>query len=340
MNYRVNYRVHMNNPNNKLITKEKVEDILNYFGPIGDPDQDGNPTRLCINNLDYYQTAFINESYNQSVCNYFKERSKEQNVEELDKEDNIVFPYISKESSERLEYLGDHILKATLGRYLYRRFRNEREGFLTRLKIKIEKCSMLHKMAITLGFREYLLLSLQVENQTLLDTMRGRSCPSYCEDAFESFLGAIMEDFDEKGYIYAERFVVNVIENVVDFAEIISTNDNFKDSLQRFYQQNKFGSTPVYIGVQEQGPIYRKVFTRVLPITKEQFGQLDSLQQENIVSFTNESLRYYKTAFPDVYKVLFKYDYILCIGTGRKVVDAEQDAAKIGLQMLNLPQDY
>jgi dsRNA-specific ribonuclease len=34
--------------------------------------------------------------------------------------------YIPKESSERLEYLGDHILKAIMGRYLFERFGNER----------------------------------------------------------------------------------------------------------------------------------------------------------------------------------------------------------------------
>jgi dsRNA-specific ribonuclease len=322
----------MNNPNNKLISKEQVEHILNYLGPIGD-----NGSHLTINNLEYYQRAFINESYHQSVCNYFKEQT--QNNVNLVPFEQLCFPYVSKESNERLEYLGDHVLKTIASRYLYKRFPTEREGFLTRLKIKIEKCSMLHKMALSLGFKEYLLLSLQVENQTILDTFRGRNTPSYYEDAFESFLGAIMEDFDEKGYIYAERFVVNVIEHVVDFAELISTNDNFKDSLQRYFQQLKW-KTPVYISIQEQGPIYRKVFTRILPISKEQFDQLDPLQQHNIQSFTIESLKYYKTMFPDIYLTLSKYDYILCIGSDRKVVSAEQNCAKIGLQILNLPLNF
>ena len=143
-------------------------------------------------------------------------------------EQPVYINYLSKESNERLEYLGDHILKATLGRYLYQRFGTEREGFLTRLKIKIEKCSMLHKFAVTLGFKEFLLLSLQIENQTLLDLDRGRNTPSYYEDAFESFLGSIMEDFEEKGYIYAERFLRNIIENIIDFSELISKNDLFE----------------------------------------------------------------------------------------------------------------
>jgi len=320
----------MNNPNNKLITKREVEDILNYFGGIGN-----NGTRLSINNLEYYQRAFIHESYHQ-----YQIQSQMQGS--LD-EQPVYINYLSKESNERLEYLGDHILKAVLGRYLYQRFGTEREGFLTRLKIKIEKCSMLHKFAVTLGFKKFLLLSLQIENQTLLDLDRGRNTPSYYEDAFESFLGAIMEDFEEQGYIYAERFLRNIIENIIDFAELISKNDNFKDSLQRFFQSLKW-KTPVYQNINEEGPLYRKIFTRMLTISQEQFNALDTFQQGNIIQYTEESLSHYKKVSVQIYSNLFSIvsqgNYILCVGTGRKVVNAEQEAAKKGLEILNLDQNY
>jgi dsRNA-specific ribonuclease len=322
----------MNNPNNKLITKKEVENILNYFGGIND-----NGEILEINNLEYYQRAFVHESYHQAQL-----QIQSQTQGSLD-EQPVYINYLSKESNERLEYLGDHILKATLGRYLYQRFGTEREGFLTRLKIKIEKCSMLHKFAVTLGFKQFLLLSLQIENQTLLDLDRGRNTPSYYEDAFESFLGSIMEDFEEKGYIYAERFLRNIIENIIDFSELISKNDNFKDSLQRFFQSLKW-KTPIYQNINEEGPLYRKIFTRMLTISKEQFDMLDSLQQTNISQYTEECLDYYKKTSQQVYSMLFTSvsngNYILCIGMGRKVVNAEQEAAKKGLEILNLDQNY
>lgn len=323
----------MNNPNNTLITKADVEDILNYFDPIGGPV--GGPVkRLEINNLDYYQRSFIHESYHQSIL-----QMKEQGI---DKEP-IYINYLSKESNERLEYLGDHVLKTCLGRYLYQRFPTEREGFLTRLKIKIEKCSMLHQFALTLGFKKFLLLSLQIENQTILEKDRGRNTPAIYEDAFESFLGAIIEDFGEMGYIYADRFIRNIIENVIDFAELISKNDNFKDSLQR-YQQQKFSMTPVYSTIEEDGPLYRKVFTRMLTITQEQFNILDTLQQKNIQNYTNNCLEHYKKKSTTIYTNLFNKvnsdNFILCIGTGKKVVQSEQAAAKQGLINLNLDQNY
>lgn len=321
----------MDNPINVLITKEDIENILNYFGNIGN-----NNTRLLINNIEPYQIAFTHESYYQSVLNFLNTKNESINK-------SLYLNYIPKESSERLEFLGDHILKAIVGRYLFERFPNEREGFLTKLKIKIEKCSMLHKIGVILGFKKYILLSLQVENQTILDSQRGRNTPSYYEDSFEAFVGAILEDFNEYGYIYAERFVRNIIEHIIDFSELISRNDNFKDSLQRYFQSLKW-KTPVYIDLTKEGPLYRIIFTRALTITSEQFKTFDSLVQNNISVYNKELLNMYKSNM-DIYKKLQDITaeskmYIIGIGTGRKVIQAEQDCAKQSLKILNLSLNY
>ena len=322
----------MDNSNNRLITKTEVENILNYFENIGDDGQ-----RLVINNLEHYQHAFVHESYYQSVQHRFTKT--DQSYQSSD----IVFHYVPRESSERLEYLGDHILKAVMGRYLYERFDTEREGFLTRLKIKIEKCSMLHKIGVTLGFKKFLLLSLQVENQTILDLDRGRNTPSYYEDAFEAFIGSILVDFGERGYLYADRFVRSVIENIIDFAELISKNDNFKDSLQRYFQSLKW-KTPVYSSLNEEGPLYRKVFTRILTLNIEQFELLDKTIQNNIKNFTCKVIDEYRTKNSQVYLKLItlhqKGEYILGIGFGRKVTNAEQECAKKCLVNLQLDLNF
>lgn len=319
----------MENSNNRLITSEEVENILNYFENIGD-----NNERLRINNLEHYQQAFVHESYYQAVQYYMTNQSNQKDSECI---------YIPKESSERLEYLGDHILKAIMGRYLFERFGNEREGFLTKLKIKIEKCSMLHKIGVTLGFKKYLLLSLQVENQSILDLDRGRNTPSHYEDAFEAFIGSILIDFGTIGYIYADRFVRSVIENTIDFAELISKNDNFKDSLQRYFQSLKW-QTPKYQSLNEEGPLYRKVFTRVLTFTKQQFSEMDETVQINIARYTRVILEEYRIKNPVVFTRLIETyqngDYILGIGFGRKVTNAEQECAKQCLINLNLNLNF
>jgi dsRNA-specific ribonuclease len=320
----------MDNLNNRLITKNDVENILNYFENIGN-----NGERLSINNLEHYQSAFVHESYYQSIQYNINTNINNTN-------DNIFF-YIPKESSERLEYLGDHILKAIMGRYLFERFGNEREGFLTKLKIKIEKCSMLHKIGMALGFKKFLLLSLQVENQTILDLDRGRNTPSYYEDAFEAFIGSILVDFGELGYLYADRFVRSIIENIIDFAELISKNDNFKDSLQRYFQSLKW-QTPVYSSLNEEGPLYRKVFTRMLTITNSQFMELNQDIQRILTRYTLCILEEYKVKNQNVYLKLIDYHhkglYFLGIGFGRKVTNAEQECAKQCLINLNLDLNF
>ncbi len=300
----------MDNIKNNLITSDDVEKILNKFGNIG-----MNGEYLKIKNIIHYQKSFVHESYYQSqIQNSLDEKS-------------IVFPYLSKESNERLEYLGDHILKAVLGRYLYERFPNEREGFLTRLKIKIEKRETLCKFANELGFRNFLLLSSQLENQTFSGNgNKGRNNPSYYEDAFESFLGAIMEDFGDLGYIYCDKFIRNILENIIDFAEIISKNDNFKDSIQRYFQINKWG-TPKYITATLKTETPKDIFVRCLILTQQQFESLDKSIQINIKKFSNSQNH-------------LDYQYLLSIGTGKKVIIAEQNAAKGALQILNLDLNY
>lgn len=325
----------MDNPINKLITKDDIETILNYFGNIGD-----NDSKLEVNNLESFRVAFTHESYYQSVQNYLTTKN-----EHSDKSNKVYIDYIPKESSERLEYLGDHILKAVMGRYLYERFPNEREGFLTKLKIKIEKCSMLHKIGLILGFKKFMLLSLQVENQTILDSQRGRNTPSYYEDCFESFVGAILEEFGERGYIYADRFVRNVIENIIDFSELISKNDNFKDSLQRYYQSLKW-KTPIYVDLIKEGPLYRIMFTRILLFSNEQMQQMDKLVQENIYEYNLALFEYYKSdeKYIDIYNKLLEFkkngNYVLGLGIGRKVTASEQDCAKKCLENLNLSLNF
>jgi len=351
----------MDNPFNKLITKNQVEQILNKFSGIGDDE-----SFLQINNLEYYQLAFVHESYYMStVKNVLNSKSicptttSQKNCDNTEFE-NIFLNYVPRCSNERLEYLGDHALKFTMSKYLYNRFGEEREGFLTRLKIKIERCTSLHQMAIQLGFKPFLLLSLQVENETLLDIDRGRNTPSVYEDSFEAFVGAIIEDFGEKGIVYADRFIINVIENIIDFSDLISTNDNFKDSIQRFFQ-SRVGScnevkssvvlkwkNPVYISVYEFTSLYnQKIFIKGLFLSEFQLLQLNKSVINKVKDYTISVVKYYKHNYPVIFEKIMheiiknnETSYIIGMGQAKKVTIAEQECAKVGLLNLELDLDY
>jgi len=289
-----------------LVTTNDVEEILNKFGNIGP-----NGTILKVNNLEIYQRAFTHESY-----------INDQPVNET---------YLPVDSNERLEYLGDQTIKGVLGKYLYFRFPNEREGFLTRLKIKIERCSTLHKMALELNFKSFLLLGTEIESQTILGPEKGRNTPSYHEDAFEAFIGAIVED---AGGDPASKFLINVIENCVDFTELISTNDNFKDSLQKYYQSRRWG-TPGYFTIQtDHVPSYRKVFNKCVALTQTQFKELDPKVQKKVVSFDRQVRR------DNDQKRNLPKGYIFTFAKCTKVTRAEQKCARQGLITLGIDLNY
>ena len=319
----------MDNRINKLISKEEIEDILNMFGNIGK-----NNSRLQINNIELYRIAFTNESYYQSIKKSI-----------TDIPDKIYLDYQPKESNERLEFLGDHILKSILGKYLYKRFSDEREGFLTTLKIKLEKGKALHKMGEILGFKKFILLSLQVENQTILNTAIGRNTCSFYEDCFEAFIGAIFEDYEDLGFYYAEKFVVNIIENTVDFAELNTTNDNYKDSLQRYCQTLKW-KPPTYIQILKDNiiPIYRNTFTSIVLMTQEQYSLLEPIVQFKIKKYNDNFLKYFKNdsniSIDFKNKILNSKEYILGSGTGKKITESCQETAKQCLINLNIELTY
>lgn len=313
----------MNNPFNVLITRENVEDILNKYGNIGN-----NGERLFIKDLTHYQKAFTHESYYQSVRTTvnFTKNDPEINSNTL----KCYINYVPEESSERLEYLGDHILKAVMGRYLYERYPNEREGFLTDTKIKIEKCSMLHKISSTLGFKKYILLSLSIENQGLLAVDKGRNTPNYYEDSFEAFIGAISEDFGEMGYIYADRFTRNVIEEIVDFAELNSVNDNYKDTLVKTFVALKWPK-PRFISINDSDVIHLKMFPKFITVDK---GLLDDKQLLQVKDYNDKTFKKYKGREKLLLTCMDPNDLIAGIGYGRKNIQSEQECSRQAL--LNL----
>ena len=59
-------------------------------------------------------------------------------------------------SYERLEYFGDRVVKIVVSFYLFNRYPNEDEGFMTRLQTKIEDKRNLAAMSRELGLGKFL----------------------------------------------------------------------------------------------------------------------------------------------------------------------------------------
>ena len=138
-----------------------------------------------IGNLETFQHAMTHTSYLKRDFKTDKivKMIKEKNLEPI-MDPNKAIP-LQDESYERLEYLGDSIIHAILAEYLFNRYPDRDEGFLTKLRTKIENGQTLARLAKDLGLHEYVLIARNIEQ------IGGRDKNSHIfEDTFEAFLGA------------------------------------------------------------------------------------------------------------------------------------------------------
>jgi ribonuclease-3 len=205
-------RINPYNFNNKEISLEFVQHIINKYDVHETP-----------RNLEIYQNAFIHKSYRKN--------------DELIAEVGIVekpegaFDLFEKDY-ERLEFLGDSILGSVVSYYLYERYYNQNEGFLSIMKTKLVRKHALAFFSKELGFAEYIIMSRHME-----DICNGRHSIDILEDVFEAFIGALYLDFEDKGHEVCRDFLINLIEEKVDFAELIMTDTNFKGKLTKYYMK-------------------------------------------------------------------------------------------------------
>lgn len=123
---------------------------------------------------------------------------------------------------ERLEHLGDSVVELIVTDYLHQRYPDEREAFLTKLRMKIVCGVTLSKLSLSTGLNRWVLLSAQAE----ID--RARTKPCVAEDIIESFCGAL---FTVAGYPAARAWLVGVMEEHLDLASVISQLRCSKDRL-------------------------------------------------------------------------------------------------------------
>ena len=130
-------------------------------------------------------------------------------------------------NNERLEYLGDAIIDAVIADYLYTRFPDKNEGFLTQLRAKLVKRKMLNKLADNVGIAP-LLVSRTNADQSKVNLLG---------NAFEALIGAIYLD---KGYVRTKRYVIKkVLNKYVDLEKLSRKESDFKSRIIEWAQKNK-----------------------------------------------------------------------------------------------------
>lgn len=135
------------------------------------------------------------------------------------------------QNNERLEFLGDAVLGTIVAEYLFNKYPNSDEGFLTKMRSKIVKRSSLNKIGDKMGVD----IILQEYNATRLSR-------SMLGNAVEALVGAI---YLECGYEGTKRYVIKkLLRKYLDIHELETFDDNYKSQLLEWCQKN--GKTVSY----------------------------------------------------------------------------------------------
>jgi len=232
------------NESNRCITREDITKITG-FNPI---------------NLEYYQKAFIHKS---------------------------VLRFLSSEnlnnSYERFEFLGDSVVNLVIANFIFNKYKDKEEGYLTRIRTKLVNGKTLSYLAKKLKLNDFLIISKNVE------TIGGRNNDRIIEDIFEAFICAIYLDL---GFKYAEVFIIRILEEYLDI-DVIEEDNNYKDILLRKCQK-EFQTNPEYELITTTGPHHTKTFTSVVIINgtkhKTGTGKTKKESEQNASKCTLDSL--------------------------------------------------
>ncbi len=165
-------------------------------------------------------------------------------------------------NNERMEFIGDAVLKLVVCDYLYRRYPNVREGNLTKVLSYVVSDVVLASHATEQCLGEAVLLGKGEEGTG------GRQKVSILAASFESVIAAIYFD---QGLPEAGRFIINKLGRQITFAVSHKDRLNFKSLVQEFCV-HKFGVSPTYRVTAEIGPPHDRIFEVEILIDDKVWG--------------------------------------------------------------------
>ena len=152
--------------------------------------------------------------------------------------------------NQRMEFLGDAVLKLIVTEELFKRFPDFTEGKLTKLRSRVVSRRALARFAMAIHLGDYVLLGKGEE------ATGGRRRLSTLADAFESLIGAVYLD---SGPVSARELILRLFEseigNMISSPEERNPKGELQECLQAIHPQ-----APIYQVIGESGPDHRRVF--------------------------------------------------------------------------------
>jgi len=237
------------NMKNKDITTQDVESIMRRYGS----------PEFKVRDLKWFAQACIHKSYvdrPEAWAEQLQGQGQGQGKMIMTERPEGCLP-LKQKDNEELEFAGDSVLSAIVGKYLKMRYPGQGEGFLTSLRTNIVNNNTLGELAKKIGFAPFLILSRHVE-----EVCDGRENLRILGSMLEAWIDAIMEHEGNEGAAYdmARRFFITIIEKHINFSKLIAEDTNFKDQLLRYFQA-KFHQPPRYKEVKVDGPPHDRIFT-------------------------------------------------------------------------------
>lgn len=164
--------------------------------------------------------------------------------------------------NERLEFLGDAVLKLVITEYLYNKFPGHAEGELTKIRAAVISDDTLAGLGKKLDLGDFLLLSGN-ENKS-----GGQKRKSNIANAFEAIVGAAYLD---AGLGRARDLIIDVLREEVEKVSRAGYISDYKSTVQEYAQKHK-RELPHYRVIKESGPKHRKVFWIEVKVKGRRYG--------------------------------------------------------------------
>lgn len=177
------------------------------------------------------------------------------------------------QNNERLEYLGDAVLGTIVAEYLFKKYPNSNEGFLTKMRSKIVKRKSLNQIGDKMGLD---VLLAEYNNTRLSRSMLG--------NAVEALVGAV---YIERGYKRTKDYVIaQILRRYLDIHELENTDDNFKSQLLEWSQKN--GRTVSYKVLARYKFEKRDRFKVAVLVDGQKMGTADDFNKKSAEQIASE----------------------------------------------------
>lgn len=160
--------------------------------------------------------------------------------------------------NERMEFLGDSVLSASVADFLYHKYPDQDEGRLSQLKSQIVSRQNLARWGRDLKLGNYIFISKGEEANG------GRQRDSLLANTLEAIIAALYLD---GGYPAAKKFILDHMQQV---KRLIVTDT--KSKLQE-YIQSHYQTLPEYRVISESGPDHEKIFEIGVYLKRTLLGQ-------------------------------------------------------------------